>query len=93
MISEKRKMEKTREERKREQYGQKAPWLDIMSRIKKVHYKEKMTIVIWTDGSKTIVKCNEQDTYDPEKGLAMAILKRISGNTNGHRKLFERFVP
>lgn len=43
--------------------------------IKKVIFNDPATIVIWTDGTKTIVKCSEDDIYDPEKWLAMAICK------------------
>ena len=48
-------------------------------RIKNVIYNDPATIVFWTDGSKTVVKCGERDTYDPEKGLAMCIVKKIYG--------------
>ena len=41
------------------------------------------TIVIWKDGTKTVVKAtNEQ--YDPEKGLAMAITKKALGNKGSY---------
>lgn len=43
--------------------------------IKKVIFNDPATIVIWKDGTKTIVKCSEDDIYDPEKGLAMAVCK------------------
>ena len=41
--------------------------------IKKVIFNDPATIVFWNDGSKTVVKCQEGDIFDPEKGLAMAI--------------------
>lgn len=46
---------------------------------KKVMFNGLATIVDWTDGTKTIVKCMEGEKFDPEKGLAMAICKRIFG--------------
>ena len=46
--------------------------------IKKVIFKDPATIMLWSDGTKTVVKCGENDVYDPEKGLAMAIAKRLS---------------
>lgn len=61
--------------------------------IKKVLYKNPATIVYWTDGSKTVVKCQENDKYDPEKGLVMAILKKIYGNTGCYYKLFKKWLP
>lgn len=44
--------------------------------IRKVIFNDPATIVLWSDGSKTVVKCGPEDTYDMEKGLAMAIVKR-----------------
>lgn len=34
------------------------------------------TIIIWNDGTKTVVKCTEGDPYDPEKGVALCFLKK-----------------
>lgn len=52
--------------------------------IKKVIFNEPATIVIWSDGTKTVVKCGENDIYDPEKGLAMAIAKKALGNKGNY---------
>ena len=39
------------------------------------------TIVLWSDGTKTVAKCNTDERFDPEKGVAIAIAKRfVSGN-------------
>lgn len=40
--------------------------------IKNVIFNPPATIVFWKDGSKTVVKA-QGETFDPEKGLAMAI--------------------
>lgn len=48
--------------------------------IKKVIFNPPATVVYWSDGSKTVVKCNVKDNFDPEKGLAMAVAKRCAGN-------------
>ena len=53
--------------------------------IKKVIYNDPATIIFWADGTKTVVQCQKGDSYDPEKGLAMAIAKKALGNTS--RKL------
>lgn len=52
--------------------------------IKKVMFNGPATIVYWSDNTKTIVKCMEGEEFDPEKGLAMAICKRLYGD-NFHR--------
>lgn len=38
------------------------------------------TIVFWKDGTKTVVKCHDED-YDPEKGLAMALCRKMWGRS------------
>lgn len=52
--------------------------------IKKVIFNPPATIVYWSDCTKTVVKCNVNDIFDPEKGLAMAIAKRCAGNTRAY---------
>lgn len=64
-----------------------------LPRIKQVLYKNPATIVFWIDGSKTVVKCQENDAYDPEKGLVMAIIKRACGNTGCYYKEFKKWLP
>lgn len=59
--------------------------------IKNVIFNDPATIVFWADGTKTIVKCSEDDIFDPEKGLAMAICKRALGDK--FRKTFSKWVP
>ena len=51
-------------------------------RIKKVIFNDPATIVLWEDGTKTVVKCENED-FDPEKGLSMAFTKKVLGN-KGH---------
>lgn len=50
--------------------------------ITKVIFNDPATIVFWSDGTKTVVKCCEDDTFDKEKGLAMAVCKKVSGNNS-----------
>lgn len=45
--------------------------------IKYVIFSPPATVVFWGDGTKTVVKCSKNDIFDPEKGLAMAIAKRV----------------
>lgn len=46
--------------------------------LKKAIFHDPATIVIWSDGSKTVVKVHGE-TYDPEKGLAMCFAKKVLG--------------
>lgn len=47
------------------------------------------TIVFWKDGTKTVVKCHDED-YDPEKGIAMALARKLWGRCGTER--FVRMV-
>lgn len=61
--------------------------------INKVIFNDPATIVFWYDGTKTIVKCKENDSFDPEKGLAMAIAKYHFGNDNTFHKVMKSWLP
>lgn len=60
--------------------------------IQKVIFNDPATIVIWADGTKTVVKC-DCELYDPEKGLAMAISKKALGNNGNYYETFKKWVP
>ena len=51
-----------------------------LPKIKDVIFNPPATIVLWDDKSKTVVKAQNGEPYDPEKGLAMCILKKVYGN-------------
>lgn len=59
--------------------------------IRKVIFNDPATIVLWSDGTKTVVKCGPEDSYDMEKGLAMAIVKKMAGNDNRFHKVFKQY--
>ena len=61
--------------------------------IKDVIFNNPATIVIWEDGEKTVVKCQEGDIYDPEKGLAMGITKRALGNKGNYCEELKKWLP
>ena len=64
----------------------------MMPTIKKVIFHDPATIIIWRDGTKTVVKCGENDTYDREKGMAMAICKRLYGNKGNYNNIFKEWL-
>lgn len=61
--------------------------------IKKVIFKDPATIMLWSDGTKTVVKCGENDVYNPEKGLAMAIAKKALGNKGNYYNEIKKWLP
>ena len=48
--------------------GKKSTFAANTAAIKDVIFAPPATIVYWSDGSKTVVKCSEKDVFDPEKG-------------------------
>lgn len=74
------------------------PWGDSnnIPKIKKVIFNDPATIVIFEDGTKTIVKVGEGEKYDPEKGLAMALAKRVFGTNkakSNYYDIFKKWLP
>ena len=59
--------------------------------IKDVIFNDPATIVLWADGTKTVVKA-ENEPFDPEKGLAMAIAKKALGNNYDYYDTFKKYV-
>ena len=64
-----------------------------LPKIKNVIFNEPATIVLWADGTKTVVKCQEGEGYDPEKGMAMAISKKALGNKGNYCEVFKKWLP
>lgn len=62
------------------------------TKIKKVHFNPPVTVVIWEDGTKTIVRTQGEDTFDPEKGLAIAISKKVLGNNGAYYDEFKKWL-
>ena len=60
--------------------------------IRKVIFNDPATVVLWSDGTKTVVKCGPEDSFDMEKGLAMAIVKKMAGNDNRFHKVFKQYT-
>ena len=61
--------------------------------ISNVIFNPPATIVFWSDKTKTVVKVQDGDVFDPEKGLAMAIIKKMYGNTGKYNDIFKKWVP
>lgn len=59
-------------------------------KIKEVKFSNPATIVWFEDGDKVVVKANKGDRFDGEKGLAMALCKKVYGTD--YYNLFKKFV-
>lgn len=60
--------------------------------IKNVIFNPPATIVFWSNGDKTVVKCDEIEKFDPEKGMAMAISKHALGNKGNYYNEFIKYA-
>ena len=60
--------------------------------IKKVIFNDPATIILWEDGTKTVVKAQDKDQFDKEKGLAMAIVKKALGNEGRYYEIFKKWL-
>lgn len=65
---------------------------DIGLKIERVIFNPPATIIIWTDGTKSVVKCQNNEPYDAEKGFALAYLKKLLGNDNTFNKEINKWV-
>ena len=60
--------------------------IKTLPQFKKVIFNKPATIVIWTDGTKTVVKCADDDEYNKSAGIALCIMKKIYDD-NFHKQL------
>ena len=63
-----------------------------ISSVPKVIFNPPATIVLWNDGTKTVVKTQNGEVFDPEKGLAMAISKKALGNKGNYFEQIKKWT-
>ena len=68
------------------------PYISRRPEIKNVIHSAPATIVFWTDGTKTVVKAVNEE-YDPEKGIAMAFMKKMLGNKGNYFNQIKKWLP
>lgn len=52
--------------------------------VKRIIYQNPYTIVIWSDGKKTIVKCSDEDEYSPMVGCVLCFAKMYLFDNSDH---------
>lgn len=60
--------------------------------IQRVIFNNPVTVVIWKDGTKTIVRAKDGDKYDKEKGLALCVMKKVFGNKSKFNNILHEWV-
>ena len=61
--------------------------------VERVVHNPPATIVFWKDKTKTVVKQQDGDEYDPEKGFLAACAKKFFGNDNQFNYEIKWHVP
>lgn len=51
-------------------------------KAKQVIFNPPATVVLWADGTKTVVKCDPDDEFDQMTGVALCYMKKALGNTS-----------
>jgi hypothetical protein len=51
-----------------------------------------VTVALWCDGTKTIVRCQEGDTFDREKAVALCYMKKVLGNRGSFNETLKKWV-
>lgn len=55
----------------------------------RIIFNNPATIVYWKDGTKTVVKCMDGDTFSEDIGFAAALAKKVYGGHNQYKKFIE----
>lgn len=63
------------------------PTLMTSSLIKRVIFSDKKTIILWNDGSKTMVSCADGEQLDPYMGFCAAFTKGFFGSKHQVEKI------
>lgn len=60
---------------------------------KQIIYNPPATIVFWEDGTKTVVKCSESETYSEYYGFLAALGKKIFETNSEVNRIVKTYIP
>ena len=62
--------------------------------IENVYFNEekRTTVVVWSDGIKTKLKCAPDDAFDKEKAIGLAFMKRFYGNGGKFNDILKKYT-
>ena len=64
----------------------------LLPEIERLIFNDPATIVYWSDGTKTVVKCQPGDVFSAEAGLTTAMLKKYMGNDNTFNRVINEWL-
>ena len=65
----------------------------VSARPEKVIYNDPATIVYWSDGTKTVVRCHEGDIFDRREGFLLCCAKKLMGNKGAYNDVMREHCP
>ena len=66
-----------------------APELEVVNVI----YNDPATVVLWKDGTKTVVTCSHGDVYDRQTGFLLCCAKKLFGNGGRFNDVIREHCP
>ena len=57
-----------------------------------INEKKGTTVIVWKDGTKTVVKCQEGEDFDFEKGIAMCFMKKAFDDRGCYNDMFKEAI-
>ena len=57
--------------------------------VKKIIFSNPATIVFWSDGSKTVVKCMDNEEFNPYYGFVCAFAKKLFGTNSAINRIIK----
>ena len=57
-----------------------------------INEKKGTTVIVWKDGTKTVVKCQEGEDFDFEKGIAMCFMKKAFKDRGCYNDMFKEAI-
>ena len=58
-----------------------------------INEKKHVVTIIWSDNEVTMGRCGPNDDWDPEKGIAIAFMKRFWASTTQFNKFIKEVIP
>jgi hypothetical protein len=66
------------------------PSFPSFPQVEKIIFNPPCTIVLWSDKTKTVVRCTKDNQFDEDAGFATAFIKRFYGSRRAYQKLIAK---
>lgn len=69
--------------------GREIVWKSVS--VNRIIFNDPATIVFWNDGTKTVVKCQKGQTFNPYFGLCAAMAKKLYGSNSMLNRIVDTY--